>query len=443
FENAHGHFIIVDCCPFYAEMGGQLGDTGVLVDDGNEIHVMNTTKAGDAICLQVEELPTKKQVQLKVDSDRRARIEGHHTATHLLHWALHEVVSSDVAQQGSLVAPDRLRFDFNCAALTPDQIAEIESRVNEKITAGEDVFWGDRDHAEVKDRKDIMQFFGDKYGDKVRVVQIGGGKDELNGYSMELCGGTHVRNTKDIGLFKIRSEGAIAAGIRRVEAVCGTAALDYLNETLNELKAEHDLQEEKLRQSNQQLGEAGADAVAVPELDKALVASFVAMMDHTVDQKQQAIVAFKERNRVVKEAAAEADKRLKKTRAAAQAGQADGMIKELIEKAQADSDGGMPVLVENFEEADPGLLQELLNGLKKEQFDGVAVMTLSAEGKVNIGIFVAADYTGNFQAGKLMGDLAPIVGGRGGGKPEMARGAGSNADKIPALQEHARKLLSA
>ncbi len=443
FENAHGHFIIVDRCPFYAEMGGQVGDTGVIVDNGNEIRVMNTTKAGDAICLQVEELPTKKQVQLKVDITRRASIEGHHTATHLLHWALHEVVSSDVAQQGSLVAPDRLRFDFNCAALTLEQIAEIELRVNEKITAGEDVFWGDRDHTEVKDRKDIMQFFGDKYGDKVRVVQIGGEKDDLNGYSMELCGGAHVRNTKDIGLFKIRSEGAIAAGIRRVEAVCGTAALDYLNETLNELKAEHDLLEEKLKQSNQQLGEAGADPVKVPERDEAMVASFVAMMDHTAEQKQQAIAAFKDRNRVVKEAAAEADKRLKKTKAAAQAGQADGMIKELIEKALADSDGGMPVLVENFEDADSGLLQELLNGLKKEQFQGVAVMTLPADGKVNIGIFVAADHTANFQAGKLMGDLAPIVGGRGGGKPEMARGAGSDADKIPELQKTAHELLSA
>ena len=420
-----------------------MGDTGVIIDDGREIRVLNTTKAGGAVCLQVEELPAKKQVQLKVDSDRRASIEGHHTATHLLHWALHEVVSSDVAQQGSLVAPNRLRFDFNCAALTPDQIAEIESRVNEKITASEDVFWGDRDHVEVKDRKDIMQFFGDKYGDKVRVVQIGGDKDELNGYSMELCGGTHVRNTKDIGLFKIRSEGAIAAGIRRVEAVCGAAALDYLDETLTELKAEHDLQEEKLKQSNQQLSEAGADPVGVPELDEALVASFVAMMDHTVEQKQLAIAAFKDRNQVVKVAAAEADKGLKKIKAAAQAGQADGMIKELIEKSKADASGGMPVLIENFEDADPGLLQELLNGLKKEQFGGVAVMTLPADGKVNIGIFVDSDRTENFQAGKLMGDLAPIVGGRGGGKPEMARGAGSDADKIPELQEKARELLGA
>lgn len=442
FENAHGHFIIVDRCPFYAEMGGQVGDSGTVIDEGREIRVLNTTKAGDAICLQVEELPAKKQVQLKVDTERRASIEGHHTATHLLHWALHESVSRDAAQQGSLVAPDRLRFDFNCAPLTPEQIASIESLVNEKIASSDEVYWGDRDHVEVKDREDVMQFFGDKYGDKVRVVQIGGVKDGLDGYSMELCGGTHVRNTKDIGLFKIRSEGAIAAGIRRVEAVCGAAAQNYLDETLKELKAEHDLQEERLKKSNLELKEIGADSVEVPELDKALVASFMVMMEHTSEQKQQAIGAFEERNRLVKDAAVEADKRLKKIKAAAQAGQADGLVKELIEKANADANGGLPVLVENCEDADPGLLQELLNGLKKEHFDGVAVMTLPADGKVNIGIYVGSAHTGNFQAGKLMGDLAPIVGGRGGGKPEMARGAGSEISKISDLQKKAHELLA-
>jgi alanyl-tRNA synthetase len=441
FENAHGHFIIVDRSPFYAEMGGQVGDTGTVVDDGREIHVLNTSKAGDAICLQVEELPRKRHVQLKVDRKRRASIEGHHTATHLLHWALHEVVDRDAAQQGSLVAPDRLRFDFNCAALTPGQIAEIEARVNEKVAAGEDVYWVEREHSEVKERGDVMQFFGDKYGDKVRVVQIGGEKGELNGYSMELCGGTHVRNTKDIGLFKIRSEGAIAAGIRRVEAVCGEAALHYLEETLAALKAEHDLLEQRLEQGNQQLAEAGAEVVAVPEIDQAWVASLMAMVDHTAEQKQGAILAFEQRNEVVKKAVSEADKRLKKARAAAQAGQAGELLKDLIGKASAGDGNGPPVMVENLTNGDPGLLQELLNGLKKEQFDGVAVLTLCAEGKVNIGIFVARSLTGDFQAGKLMGQLVPIVGGRGGGKPEMARGAGARVDKIPELQEKARELL--
>lgn len=441
FENAHGHYIIVDVSPFYAEMGGQVGDTGVVIDGCKEITVLNTSKAGGAICLQVEELPTAKKVQLKVDVKRRVSIEAHHSATHLLHWALHEVVSSDVAQQGSLVAPGRLRFDFNCTALTTEQISEIECRVNEKITAAEAVFWGDRNHSEVKDRKDIMQFFGDKYGDQVRVVQIGGGEDQLDGYSMELCGGTHVRNTKDIGLFKIRSEAAIAAGIRRIEAVCGDAAVEFLDESLADLKAEHDLLDQKLEKSNQELKEADAKPVTLPDLDDTLAASFVAMMEHSAEQKQQAIGAFQARNQIVKAASVEADKKVKKIKSAAQAGQADALIVELTEKAGAEAGEGTALIIENFENAEPGLLQELLNGLKKTHFDGVAVMTLPAGGKVNLAIYVEATLTDKFQAGKLMGELAPIIGGRGGGKPEMARGAGNDGSKIDELQAKAKELL--
>ncbi|MCF6312862.1 MAG: alanine--tRNA ligase [Verrucomicrobiales bacterium] len=442
FENAHGHFIIVDVCPFYAEMGGQVGDSGTVTDGDNEIKVLNTTKAGAAICLQVEELPRSKKVQLKVDTHRRASIEGHHSATHLLHWALHSVVSNDVTQQGSMVAPGRLRFDCNCAALNTEQITQIENLVNEKITAAEDVFWGDRDHIEVKDRKDIMQFFGDKYGDQVRVVQIGGKEGQLDGYSMELCGGTHVRNTQDIGLFKIRSEAAIAAGIRRIEAVCGDAAIEFLDQSLAELKAEHDLIDQKLQLSNQALVKASSEAVAAPELDEAVVASFLVMMDHTPELKQQAIDAYRSRNAVLKTAASDADKKLKKIKSAAQAGQADALINELTAKAVADAGDGTPILIENFADADPGLLQELLNGLKKSHFAGIAVMTLPAGGKVNLAIYVAPTLTDRFQAGKLMGDLAPIIGGRGGGKAEMARGAGNDEGKIAELQLKAKELLA-
>lgn len=445
FENAHGHFIIVDRCPFYAEMGGQVGDTGTVIDDGREIRVLNTTKAGNAICLQVEELPAKKQVQLKVDTKRRASIESHHTATHLLHWALHEMVSSDATQQGSLVAPDRLRFDFNCSALTPSQIMDIEKRVNEKVAANEGVFWGEREHIDVKNRKDIMQFFGDKYGDKVRVVQIGGKKEELNGYSMELCGGTHVRQTGDIGLFKIRSEGAIAAGIRRLEAVCGDAAVKHLGESAAALREEIQAQQSRLDESNQQLQQADAVPVSLVVWDESLVLVLSDLSASSADQiseVQGAISALQDRSRMTKEAAVEADKRLKKIKAAAQAGQADALIKDLIEKANTAAGDRMPVLIENFEQADPGLLQELMNGLKKESFNGVAVMTLPAGGKVNLGICVSSSHTGDFQAGKLMGELAPIIGGRGGGKAEMARGAGSDASKIGELQERARALLN-
>ena len=149
--------------------------------------------------------------------------------THLLHWALHEVVSKEATQKGSFVGPDKLTFDFNSAALTPQQVADIEKLVNERILENAGVSWTEVPYAEVKSRKDVMQFFGDKYGDVVRVVQIGGKPRRLNGYSMELCGGTHTRATGEIGLFRIVGENAIAAGVRRIEAVAGLQAYDLAN----------------------------------------------------------------------------------------------------------------------------------------------------------------------------------------------------------------------
>ena len=143
---------------------------------------------------------------MRLDRTRRATIERHHTVTHLLHWALHEVVSRDATQKGSYVAPEKLTFDFSSAALTKQQVREVEKLVNEKIAENAPVSWMEIPYPKAKQRTDIMQFFGDKYGDLVRVVQIGGSPNELNGYSMELCGGTHVRATGDIGSFRILSE---------------------------------------------------------------------------------------------------------------------------------------------------------------------------------------------------------------------------------------------
>ena len=163
-------------------------------------------------------------VRISVDVDRRKLIQGHHTVTHLLHWALHEVVSRDASQKGSYVGPDKLTFDFSSAPLTPQQKRDVEKLVNEKIAENAPVSWTEIPFAEAKQRKDIIQFFGEKYGDTVRVLQIGGAPHALNGYSMELCGGTHVRATGEIGPFRIVKEEAIAAGTRRIEAVAGDAA---------------------------------------------------------------------------------------------------------------------------------------------------------------------------------------------------------------------------
>ncbi|MEN8679009.1 MAG: alanine--tRNA ligase, partial [Akkermansiaceae bacterium] len=226
----HDNLVITDKTPFFTTMGGQEGDTGTI----GEAIITNTQQIGSAVAHQIEgELPAVGDtVTLTIDRGRRAPIEAHHSATHLLHWALHEVVSPDAAQQGSSVSPDRLTFDFNSKALTPDQLTALEEKVNSSIEAGDTVSWIEVPHTEVKDRSDIMQFFGDKYGELVRVVQIGGGDKTLDGYSMELCGGTHVRNTSEIGLFKIKSEGSTGAGIRRIEALCGEAAWNWLRHDL-------------------------------------------------------------------------------------------------------------------------------------------------------------------------------------------------------------------
>ena len=187
-----------------------------------------------------------------VDAARRANIQRHHTATHLFHWALQEVVSRDARQRGSLVAPDHFRFDFNHPErLTEQQIADIERLVNERIKENAPVSWTEVPYAEIKKHPQIRQFFGEKYGDVVRVLQVGGHPGKLDGFSMELCGGTHVRNTGDIGLFKIARESAIAAGVRRVEAVCGQFALEYIEKTKSQEQAEAEKEKARERQKEE------------------------------------------------------------------------------------------------------------------------------------------------------------------------------------------------
>src|SRR6185437_10546691 len=190
--------VVLDNSPLYAEMGGQVGDTGELSLGGQLWRVANTQKSGNTWLHFIEggEAPAQgASVTLTVEKPRRNAIQRHHTVTHLLHWALHEVVSREASQKGSFVGPDKLTFDFNSAPLTPEQVAAIEKLVNERILENAGVSWTEVPYAEIKGRKDVMQFFGEKYGDTVRVVQIGGAPHGLNGYSMELCGGTHTRAT--------------------------------------------------------------------------------------------------------------------------------------------------------------------------------------------------------------------------------------------------------
>jgi alanyl-tRNA synthetase len=393
----HGDLVITDTSVFFTEMGGQEGDLGTL--NGHLVH--STQKIGGAIAHQLEvessTLNVGSSASLQLDRARRAPIEAHHTATHLLHWALHEIVSPDAAQQGSSVSPDRLTFDFNSKALTSAQITALEEKVNASIEAADTVSWTEVPHADVKDRADIMQFFGDKYGDLVRVVQIGGGDQTLDGYSMELCGGTHVRNTSEIGLFKIKSEGSTGSGVRRIEALCGPAAETYLAEQQEKEATEKTESLEKLEKANQALAKLDADLFKVTESATA------------TEVKAQAI---------------EAEKALKKAQSAGAARMADALL------AEQNITGNILISTEGS----PALLQELMNGLKKIHFTQAAFLIVDDGDKLHLGALCGADgNSAGHGAGNLIKSLGPIVGGKGGGKPDMARGAAPERNKLADL----------
>jgi len=432
-------FVITDKTVFYAEMGGQSGDTGTL----NSIPITGVQQIGKARALVIQQseinnlsvvasaksdhqssISVGDKVILTLDKSRRRPIEAHHTATHLLHWALHEVVSKDAAQQGSSVDEYRLRFDFNSAAVTPEQLAEMEEMVNGAIKQGLTVSWTEVKHADIKHRTDIMQFFGDKYGDTVRVVQIGGQANQLNGPSMELCGGTHVRNTSEIGLFKIKSEGAIASGVRRIEAACGDAAWSLIRENVEKWDHDHKAATEKLKAANAKLAELGETPVNVNEfphimgamlVERADIAELNATYSHGMRTLEE-----------TKEAAIEAEKRIKKIQSSQAAALADEALAELIAK-------GDPIVV-SFE-SDASLLQELQNGLKKKNFAGPALLIVDDGEKLHLAVHCGADaLASGLKAGDLLRDLAALAGGKGGGKPDQARGAAPDRGKLEEIK---------
>ena len=435
-------FFITDRTPFYAEMGGQVGDTGTLVADGREVPVLGVQQIGNARAHIVPTgalaglkaaLQPRDTVTLRLDTTRRRPIEAHHSATHLLHWALHEDVSADIAQQGSSVDEHRLRFDFNSGALTPAQIGALEDRVNTSVQRGDAVSWREVRHADIKGRADIMQFFGDKYGEFVRVVQIGGHQGQLDGYSMELCAGTHVRQTGDIGWFAIRSEGAIAAGVRRIEAVCGQAARSHFADSAATLAAEISALGDKLGALNTALQAADESPMPAPVTP--------------TETDLQGISSAKEAKTILSQLTAHRDalqaalleggKKLSKANAIQNA----RAVAQWLDESLAGVPSGAP-LIARIPGDDPALLQEALNAVKSRQFPGVAVLTLVGGDSVHIGVVVPAALTARFQAGKLVQELTALVGGKGGGKPDMARGAGKEVEKAGSVLEKAQALLA-
>ncbi|GIB52163.1 TPA: alanine--tRNA ligase [Vibrio cholerae] len=361
--------IVLDNTPFYAESGGQCGDTGVLKTDAGIFHVEDTQKLGNAIAhhgvLTQGVLATGDQVDAIVDEKRRAAISLNHSATHLLHAALRKVLGEHVAQKGSLVRAETLRFDFShLEAMTAAEIKEVERLVNQEVRRNHSIETNIMNIDEAK-AKGAMALFGEKYDDQVRVLSMGD-------FSTELCGGIHASNTGDIGLFKIISEGGIAAGIRRIEAVTGEGALDYLDAQ----QAQHDAK----------VSEMAAKAK---------------LLEKEIQQLKDKLAA--------KESA--------------------GLINQVKQIA------GVNVLVAQLNGADNKALRGMVDDLKNQLSSGIIMLGNVAEGKVGLIAGVTNDLTNKVKAGELVNMVALQVGGKGGGRPDMAQAGGTDAHALPSALE--------
>ena len=421
-NTAGQQFAILDKSPFYAEMGGQVGDRGeIRLRDGQRLRVTNTAKRGITFYHEIEgQWPTMsvniggEPARAVVDASRRHAIERHHTVTHLLHWALHEIVSRNAAQKGSYVGPDKLTFDFSGAALTIQQKRDIEKVVNEKIAENAPVSWTEIPYAEAKKRKDIQQFFGEKYGDEVRVLQIGGEPKKLNGYSMELCGGTHVRSTSEIGPFRIVGEFAIAAGIRRIEAVAGDAARDWVQREAAKQQEKFDVFSRKK-----------SDIATLPAFsNEAETAELLRQIDARAAQLETLEAEVHDwEKRTAKATEEELQSRAAK-----------------IANELAASRAGNDSCVVEIPNAESKLLGAVAAALRT-RFKGPIFLAGVANGRVALIAAVPKRLTSRFQANKIIQEIAPIVGGKGGGRPEIAQGGGTEPSKIAEALARAKELL--
>ncbi|WP_372956468.1 alanine--tRNA ligase [Marinobacter sp.] len=377
--------IVLERTPFYAESGGQVGDTGLLTWSGGRFQVNDTRKEGDNhlhIGTVVEgEFFAGLDVDARIDHQRRENTKKNHSATHLMHAALRNVLGEHVSQKGSLVDPDKLRFDFShFEPVTAEQLREIERQVNEQILSNTPVQTDLMDMDSAKE-KGAIALFGEKYGDTVRVLSMGS-----DDYSVELCGGTHVARTGDIGLFRITSESGISAGVRRIEAVTGFGALRWVTETEN-------------------------------TLDR--VAKMVRGTRDSVVEKVQGVL---DRSRQLEKEVEQLKGRLASSAGADLAGSA-------VEVA------GLKVVAAQLEGADRKSLMEAADQLKNKLGEGVVVLASVEDGKVTLVAGVTKSATDRVKAGDLMKHLAAQVDGKGGGRPDMAQGGGNDAAALPAALE--------
>ncbi len=381
--------IVLTETPFYAESGGQVGDSGILKVDDGIFAVTDTQKAGKAIIhkgyLELGTLEKGAEVEAVVDGDRRQAIALNHSVTHLLHAALRQALGEHVTQKGSLVGAERMRFDFShFEGLTMATIRRIEELVNAQIRANHEVATQLMGLEEAKSAG-AMALFGEKYEDDVRVVRMGD-------YSTELCGGTHARRTGDIGFFKIIAESGIAAGVRRIEAVTGKSAIDLMH----------------------QLGEQIEEAAALVKGDQFSIA----------DKVRQVLDKAKMMERELEQL---------KAKLAAQAG--NDLLSQVIDI------NGQKVLVAALEGVDPKSLRGMLDELKNQMKSGVVLLATSSDGKVNLIAGVTNDLTGKVKAGELVNLVAQQVGGKGGGRSDMAQAGGTQPEAVPAALQSVHSWL--
>lgn len=378
--------VVLNKTPFYAEAGGQVGDRGQLYFEGGSFKVDDTQKVGLVYLhhgmLEKGDLKVGDKVNAEVDSSRQATMLNH-TATHLLHSALRRILGPHVLQKGSLVAPDRLRFDFaHFEPLTQEQVFNIEALVNQQIRAN---LYAHTDYMSPRDaiKKGALALFGEKYGEEVRVLSIGE-------FSLELCGGTHVKHTGEIGLFKIISETGVAAGIRRIEAVTGEKAFALIAQNENRLQ------------------EMSALLKVQPE--------------NVVEKLKQALQEFRS-----------LEKELERLKAQTSLNRLDDLI------AKASSVDSAKVLLAKLEGVDAKILRDMVDKLKDKLQSAVIVLASVVDNRVLLNAGVTKDYVDRVHAGKLVDFVAQQIGGKGGGRPDMAQGGGDqikNLDKALKEGEH-------
>jgi len=419
------NLVILDKTCFYPEGGGQVGDTGILIAGKKEILVQNTFgEIGGVILHRVEsvqDLKEKETVKFKIDASKRCATCAHHTATHLLHAALRSILGPEATQAGSLVAPDRLRFDFRWPqALTIAEIEKIEKMVNEKIKAKIKVEISETSLAEAQ-KLGAMALFGEKYGKKVRVVKI----PET---SLELCGGCHVKNTGEISFFKITKEEALQAGVRRIEAVAGPLAKVYivfrgsgLREQINKLMRQH-----RIRQAeNELLGGSKTLEAEIFEIDQEELDRLGKAVDKCdLESVNKFLSHLMGRLEWIQERNHKLEKEIEKLKGSQILGQAEKILSE----AQTIKD--IKIIAKDIIDAPMPALRNLSDKLRSLMGSGIIILASVGKDKVSFLVTVSDDLTGRYQADKLSQVLTVVTGGGGGGKATKAEAGGRDPSKV-------------